>query len=252
MIWALGASPASPLTLYNSPSSSSLFMSAEHETTSIDNSCAAGTSQKYTVIVRDEQFTLHRSQIEFDAPNYFTAYFLGEFRESGCTTLMLDRNPDLFAILIEYMSGYTILPLSSKSLPRTMNPEIALRNLAEDAAFYGLSRLHDKLTRPRPAEINFAWTGFSSRVIMLDDLLTGTVRDVNYTTSGLCAIDHGHAPRPVVIYARGLPVRYAISFAILYMLPSLTYFTHCSDLLGTQTCFARAVPHLTHPLHHIE
>lgn len=183
-------------------------MSTERETECIDEDFTAIANQRYTVIVRDEQFSLQRSQIEFDAPNYFTAYFLGEFRESGCTTLVLDRNPDLFAILVEYMSGYTILPLSSRSLPRTMDPMLALRNLAEDAAFYGLSHLHDKLTRPRPAEISFAWTGFSSRVIMLDDLLTGNVRDVNYTTSGLCAIDQGHAPRPVVIYARGLPIRY--------------------------------------------
>lgn len=115
--------------------------------------------QKYTVIVRDEEFTLRKSQIDFDAPNYFTAIFLGDFSEGGTTTTTVDRNPDLFAIIVEYLSGYHILPLASKALPRTMDSKTAMLNLIEDAAFYGLL-----LKTPLQPKIDFAWTGFSGRV----------------------------------------------------------------------------------------
>lgn len=137
-------------------------------------------------------------------PNYFTALFFGEFSEAGSTTIYLDRNPELFAIIVEYLSGYTILPLSERALPRIMDMQCALRNLAEDAAFYGLSRLHAQLTEPRQPRIDFAWTGFSGRVVRFEDVLKGNFPvSVSYTTSGLCSFDCGSV-KPVIIYARNL------------------------------------------------
>lgn len=171
---------------------------------------------KYTVIVRDQIFTLYKTQIDFDAPNYFTAYFLGDFAEgaSGKTTLTLDRNPSLFAILIEYMSGYHILPLAETALPRTMDKRAALKNLAEDAAFYGLSRLHAMLTEPVQPSIDFGWTGFSGKVIQFEDVLRGKLPDsVSYTTSGLCSIESGSV-RPVIIFAQSLALKWV--FDVLY------------------------------------
>lgn len=168
----------------------------------------ASSTTKYTVIVRDEEFTLRKSQIEFDAPNYFTACFLGDFAESASTTITLDRNPDLFAIIVEYMSGYRILPLAAKALPRTMDAASATANLAEDAAYYGLSRLHALLTQPAAPRIDFSWTGFSGRVMSFEDVLRGNLPEsVSYTTSGLCAFD-GDSGKPVIIFARDIPVRY--------------------------------------------
>lgn len=164
---------------------------------------------KYTVIVRDEVFTLYKTQIEFDAPNYFTALFLGDFAEgaSNTTTLTLDRNPALFSILVEYMSGYHILPLSERALPKTMNARTALRNLVEDAAFYGLSRLHAMLSEPVQPSIDFAWTGFSGKVVPFEDVLRGNLPEsVSYTTSGLCSFDSGSV-RPVIIYAQNIALK---------------------------------------------
>ena len=141
------------------------------------------------------------------SPNYFTAIFFGDFAESGTTTVHVDRNPDLFALILEYLSGYSILPLSERALPRTMDTRTALRNLAEDAAFYGLSRLHAQLTSPRQPAIDFAWTGFSGRVVRFEDVLQGKFPDsVSYTTSGLCSFDCGSV-KPVIIFARNLALK---------------------------------------------
>lgn len=164
---------------------------------------------KYTIIVRDEVFTLYKTQIEFDAPNYFTALFLGDFAEgsSNTTTLTLDRNPALFSILVDYMSGYHILPLSERALPKTMNARTALRNLVEDAAFYGLSRLHAMLSEPVQPSIDFGWTGFSGKVVTFEDVLRGNLPEsVSYTTSGLCSFDSGSV-RPVIIYAQNIALK---------------------------------------------
>ncbi|KAL5520563.1 hypothetical protein ACEPAG_9787 [Sanghuangporus baumii] len=164
--------------------------------------------QKYTIFVRDEEFALRRSQMDFDAPNYFTAIFFGDFAESGQTTIYVDRNPDLFAIIVEYLSGYTIFPLPERALPRTMDSQTALRNLAEDAAFYGLSRLHAQLTMPRQPNIDFAWTGFSGRVVRFEDVLQGNFPEsISYTTSGLCSFDGGSVVKPVIIFARNLALK---------------------------------------------
>ncbi|TDL27011.1 hypothetical protein BD410DRAFT_480703 [Rickenella mellea] len=163
---------------------------------------------KYKIILRDEEFTLYKTQIEFDAPNYFTACFFGEFAESKQTTIALDRNPDLFALIVEYMSGYCVLPISAKALPRTMDIATATANLVEDAAFYGLSRLHALLTRPAPPRIDFAWTGFSGTVVSFDDVLKGKLPDgVSYTTSGLCSFGGNNSGKPVIIYAKDIPLR---------------------------------------------
>lgn len=175
-----------------------------------NNSSYTAGGSKFTVFVRDEEFTLRKSQLEFDAPNFFTAYFFGDFREraEGSTTLHVDRNPDLFAILIEYMSGYSILPLSIRALPRTMDMSRALRALAEDAAYFGLSRLHAMLTGPKQPSHDLSWAGFSSRVVRFEDVLHGKLpENVSYTTSGLCSFDCG-AVRPVVIFAQNIALKY--------------------------------------------
>lgn len=167
--------------------------------------------RRYTVVVRDEEFTLRKSQIEFDGPNYFTAFFCGEFKEAGDgSTLFLDRNPELFAVIVEYMSGYTVLPLAAKALPRVMDERLALQCLADDAAFYGLARLHALLTKPRTPRFDLTWAGFSGRALTFQDLLSLELPPgVNYTTSGLCSFDETSSGKPVVIYARDIPLRCA-------------------------------------------
>lgn len=170
----------------------------------------AGGTTKYTVILRDEEFTLRKGQLEFDAPNYFTALFLGDFAESSTTSVTLDRNPDLFALIVEYMSGYHILPISTRALPRTMDERSAMLNLIEDAAFYGLSRLHALLTMPRQPTIDFAWTGLAKRIVSFEDVLKGNMSPfANYTTSGLCAFEGG-SMKPVIIFAQNIALKYVL------------------------------------------
>ncbi|KAG8687214.1 hypothetical protein FRC08_012104 [Ceratobasidium sp. 394] len=98
-------------------------------------------SEIYTVIMRGEKITLTRDQVDFDSPNYFTSCFLGEFTESQTRTVTLSRDPDLFRIIIDYLSGYKVLPLHESALPRRMGMDAALFNLLVDAQFYLLDGL---------------------------------------------------------------------------------------------------------------
>ncbi|KAH7332675.1 hypothetical protein B0J17DRAFT_678404 [Rhizoctonia solani] len=95
----------------------------------------------YTVTIRGRDFQLVKAQIEFDGPNYFTTCFLGGFKESQSRHLKLFRDPDLFLIICDYLSGYKVLPLSDRVIPARMSPELALANLKTDAAFYQLDGL---------------------------------------------------------------------------------------------------------------
>ena len=110
-------------------------------------------NDKFTVLVRGSSFILTRSQIEFDSPNYFTACFLGNFKESQTRTLEISRDPVLFGIIFDYLCGYTVLPLDKSVIPARMSLAMALVNLRVDAEFYqldGLVRACDNLTNPTP------------------------------------------------------------------------------------------------------
>ncbi|KAG8741366.1 hypothetical protein FRC10_002931 [Ceratobasidium sp. 414] len=115
-------------------------------------------SETYTIIMRGETFTLTRDQVEFDSPNYFTSCFLGEFTESRTRTLTISRDPELFRIVIDYLSGYDVLPLHTSVIPSRMSPDLALRNLLVDARFYLLDRLIRRIgssvKSPSPAAID--------------------------------------------------------------------------------------------------
>ncbi|ORY53979.1 hypothetical protein BCR35DRAFT_247265, partial [Leucosporidium creatinivorum] len=105
--------------------------------------------EHYTVIVRGVKFELSYAQITYDSPNHFTTAFLEhDFAEAQSRTLFLDRNPQLFALIVEHLSGYTILPLAQNALPTTMSYEIAYRNLYTDAEYFGLEYLLQLLSAP--------------------------------------------------------------------------------------------------------
>ncbi|GAA5915035.1 hypothetical protein JCM6882_006763 [Rhodosporidiobolus microsporus] len=102
----------------------------------------------FTVHCRDASFTLSQSQFETDSPNYFTACFLSpssSFAESSSRTVHTDRNPLLFALIVEHLSGYDILPLNKEALPKTMSEETARTNLLKDAEYFQLDGLCEKL-----------------------------------------------------------------------------------------------------------
>ncbi|CAE6388033.1 unnamed protein product [Rhizoctonia solani] len=99
-------------------------------------------SELYKVTLRDTTFTLDRSQIEVDSPNYFTSCFLGSFSESHAREIRLSRDPALFSMIVNYLSGYAILPIQP---PVGMSEQAAWENLLRDALFYGLDELASML-----------------------------------------------------------------------------------------------------------
>lgn len=98
-------------------------------------------NDKFIVIARGTIFTLTRSQIEFDSPNYFTACFLGNFKESQTRTLEISRDPVLFSIIFDYLCGYNVFSLKESVIPLRMTLATALVNLQADAEFYQLDGL---------------------------------------------------------------------------------------------------------------
>ncbi|KAI0700392.1 hypothetical protein C8T65DRAFT_580310 [Cerioporus squamosus] len=125
----------------------------------------------YKVIVRGEEFQLTHDQISFDSPNYFTTCFTSGFAESCGRKLRLHRNPALFTLIVEYLSGYPILPLSADYLPAGMGVTTAHRFLRADAQFYGLEKLCGMLSLPVPSTY-LAWIGLASDVVHLQDVLS--------------------------------------------------------------------------------
>ncbi|KDN46660.1 hypothetical protein RSAG8_04040, partial [Rhizoctonia solani AG-8 WAC10335] len=109
----------------------------------------------YTVTAQGTDFLLTKSQIEFDAPNYFTTCFLGDFEESQTLHLKISRDPVLFRIISDYLCGYTVLPLADDVIPARMSPELVLANLKADAEFYlldGLAKQCETLLAEKKSE----------------------------------------------------------------------------------------------------
>ncbi len=102
--------------------------------------------EEYTILIGDQRFTLLRDQIMRDAPNYFTAFFNGPFKETseGVREMKLYRDPYLFKFVHLYLSGYDILPLP-KDIPCPFSEESRLKCLLLDARFYGLDSLAEEL-----------------------------------------------------------------------------------------------------------
>jgi hypothetical protein len=120
-------------------------------------------------------FTLEEENLMFDSPNYFTSYFLGEFEEGaeGKRVLTLNRHPEIFRIIFEYLSGYEIFPLADGVI-HGMSTLALLENLRRDALFFGLDGLMElvdhQLQNMRPkVRIDYQHTLFVS-LIALDAL----------------------------------------------------------------------------------
>ncbi|TBU28409.1 hypothetical protein BD311DRAFT_758591 [Dichomitus squalens] len=154
----------------------------------------------YTVIVRGETFELYHDQITFDSPNYFTTCFLSGFAEAKDRTLRLSRHPTLFAIIVEYLSGYPILPLSSQAVPPNMDVANAHRCLLADAQYYGLQRLCALLTKPT-LDMNLGWIGYANEVVDLRDVVGGKL-PVGIVRREDGSVVSAHNGLPVIAYAR--------------------------------------------------
>jgi hypothetical protein len=102
-----------------------------------------------TVVVQGEVFWLSRAQIEFDSPNLFTHYINNDPEPYG-RQIQLSRNPHLFMLIVEYLSGYAILPINDNALPARMSRENVLGNLRVDAQYYKLNGLMKLIDSHRP------------------------------------------------------------------------------------------------------
>ncbi|RPD58546.1 hypothetical protein L226DRAFT_443967, partial [Lentinus tigrinus ALCF2SS1-7] len=165
--------------------------------------CASSTTDRdmiYTVIVRGEEFQLTHNQISFDLPNYFLDCFTSGFAEARERVLRLDRNPSLFALIVEYLSGYPILPLASDSLPPGMGVTMAHRCLLADAQYFRLQRPRSQLTTPT-LRTPLTWAGFANEVVNLRDVLASNLPDgvVQREDGSVMSTRTGH---PVFIFAQ--------------------------------------------------
>ncbi|KAG9091225.1 hypothetical protein FRC06_000654 [Ceratobasidium sp. 370] len=90
--------------------------------------------ETYTLIVSGTPFVLSRSQIERDAPNYFTLHFLGGSGRRIHEPIQISRDPELFRLVLRYLNGYQVAP-------RFDGLAAPLVDLQADAEFYGLDGL---------------------------------------------------------------------------------------------------------------
>ncbi|TFK85588.1 hypothetical protein K466DRAFT_494465 [Polyporus arcularius HHB13444] len=153
----------------------------------------------YTINVRGEVFFLNNSQISYDSPNYFTACFGSEFSEARSRTLLLNRHPAVFTIIVDYLSGYPVLPLSPRAISATIDMETALRYLLVDAQFY------DLLTMPPPT-VDLSWAGLANDFVNLRDVLDDTLPD------GIVKREDGsvvsqESELPVFVYAQDVVMK---------------------------------------------
>lgn len=163
----------------------------------------------YTVVMRGEEFQLTYDQISFDSPNFFTACFTSGFAESKDRVLKLSRNPVVFSLIVEYLSGYPILPLTSEFIPQGISIAMARRFLVTDAEFYGLQRLSSMLTLPSPSA-DLAVLGLANEAVSLHDVLGDKLPD------GIVRQDDGSVVSaksrlPVLVHVQDVLLRYILA-----------------------------------------
>jgi hypothetical protein len=162
----------------------------------------------YTVLVRGQPFHLSKAQISFDSPNLFTGSFLGDFAEASSRTMKLDSNPGIFTTIVEYLSGYPILPLDEASIPRQMSVQTATRYLVRDADYLGLTRLHELLRAPTCGALQ-QWAGTEAYAVDLVDILNDRLPPcVRWTDqSPQTLVDVSEGGKSVLVIARNIGLR---------------------------------------------
>nr|CAG8541960.1 7188_t:CDS:2 [Entrophospora candida] len=69
--------------------------------------------------------------------------------------IVLDRDPKLFEVILRYLRGYNIFPLSSVNLPPGMSLDLFRESLLEDARFYGFEKLAQLLQAETPSPLRY-------------------------------------------------------------------------------------------------
>lgn len=102
----------------------------------------------FQVVVREKVFNLSREQITYEPGNLFEATYLlkspGSMSGSN-NILKVDRHPGSFNVIVDYLSGYDIFPLSDEECFKAgMDRDRLLRYLVSDAVYYSLPVLGDR------------------------------------------------------------------------------------------------------------
>ncbi|CAE6512795.1 unnamed protein product [Rhizoctonia solani] len=106
-----------------------------------------------TIIVRGETFTLSEDQIKFEESSLFTK-FIDNHSETPRPPMQSSRNPRLFALIVDYLCGYEILPIHDANIPHGMTQETVLKNLKADAVYYELRKLVELIQQQSIAPIS--------------------------------------------------------------------------------------------------
>ncbi|KAG8741365.1 hypothetical protein FRC10_002930 [Ceratobasidium sp. 414] len=83
----------------------------------------------------------------------YTVTMRGEFAESKARAVTLSRDPDLFKIVLDYLSGYKVLPLHESAVTKRMGNDAAVFNLLVDAQFYQLDGLISQVEAHKPETV---------------------------------------------------------------------------------------------------
>ncbi|CAG8517019.1 2458_t:CDS:2 [Paraglomus occultum] len=81
----------------------------------------------------ESSFCISPDSLRRDAPNFFTAAFFGYFSESETTSIFIERDPDNFAMIVQYLRRYDV--------DWPLDDQIAMNNLIDDVKYYGFERL---------------------------------------------------------------------------------------------------------------
>ncbi|CAG8442959.1 hypothetical protein C2G38_2078674 [Gigaspora rosea] len=104
-----------------------------------------------------ENPTAHKGKSGTHTQNYF----------SSNSSITIDRDPKLFEIILRYLRGYNIFPLSSVNLPPGMSLDLFRESLLEDARFYRLDRLAQLLQAETPTPLCYKDPFTSAEKILL-------------------------------------------------------------------------------------
>jgi hypothetical protein len=74
---------------------------------------------------------------------------------SSVKEITIDRDPRSFEVILRYLRGYNVFPLSSVNLPPGMSLDLFRESLLEDARFYGLCRLERLLQAETPTPLSY-------------------------------------------------------------------------------------------------
>lgn len=107
------------------------------------------TAQLITVDVRNESFPLPFEQLQSDQPSLFTILIADPSSNTSLalssTHLQFPRDPSLFPLIANHLSGYQILPLNAFHF--ATSEHTTLVNLLADAEYYQLPKLQAVLKK---------------------------------------------------------------------------------------------------------